>query len=263
MLIVLLVVMAGASGRDAAAQDRRPEYQLGAGDVVRILVFQNADLTTEARVTENGTITFPLVGLMRVGGLTIPAAEQLIAKALRDGNYIQQPQVNIVLLQNRGSQVSVLGQVNRPGRFPLETLNTRVSEMLAIAGGISTTGADVAIVTGMRDGKPVRREIDIAAMFLSGQEQDMVVAGGDVIYVHRMPMFYIYGEVQRPNSYRIERGMTVRQAIALGGGTTQRGTDRRLRLYRRGSGGTIDALTPDLNDLVQADDVIYVTESVF
>src|SRR5262245_17378358 len=116
-LIALLLAMAVVSGPNAFAQDKRPEYQLGAGDVIRILVFQNADLTTETRVTENGTITFPLVGLMRVGGLTIPAAEQLIAKSLRDGNYIQQPQVNIVLLQNRGSQVSVLGQVNRPGRF--------------------------------------------------------------------------------------------------------------------------------------------------
>jgi polysaccharide export outer membrane protein len=263
-LAVLLFALALACGRDAGAQDKRPEYQLGAGDVIRIQVFQNADLTVETRVTENGTITFPLIGMVRVGGLTIPAAEQIIAKSLRDGNFIQLPQVNIVLLQNRGSQVSVLGQVNRPGRFPLETVNIRVSEMLAVAGGIAPTGADVAILTGLRDGRPYRREIDIAGMFLNKQGQDdVVVAGGDVIYVHRMPMYYIYGEVQRPNSYRIERNMTVRQAIAQGGGTTQRGTERRLRLYRTGAGGTVESLTPDLNDLVQPDDVIYVTESVF
>jgi len=116
----------------------------------------------------------------------------------------------------------------------------------------------------MRGGKPYRREIDVAAMFLNNApEDDLVVAPGDVIYVHRMPVFYIYGEVQRPSSYRIERGMTVRQAIAQGGGTTVRGTDRRLRLHRAGADGKIETITPSLDDLVRPNDVIYVQESIF
>jgi len=87
------------------------EYQLGDGDSIRVLVFQNPELTVETRVTERGTITYPLIGNVAIGGMTIPGAEQAIAKALSDGGFIQRPQVNIVLLQNRGNQVSVLGHV--------------------------------------------------------------------------------------------------------------------------------------------------------
>ena len=122
---LLLFVLAAAFALCAQAADKQLEYQLGAGDTIRIVVFQNADLTLDTRVTENGTITFPLLGTIKIGGLTIGAAEQIIAKALKDGGFIQSPQVNIVLLQNRGNQVSVLGQVNRPGRFPLETFSPK------------------------------------------------------------------------------------------------------------------------------------------
>lgn len=265
LLFHLVVLFALFAVQGARAQDRQPETRLGAGDTIRIVVFQNPDLTVETRVTENGSITYPLIGPVNVGGMTIPSAEQAIAKGLRAGGFVQNPQVNIVLLQNRGNQVSVLGQVNRPGRFPLETTSTRVSEMIAIAGGIAANGADGAILTGVREGKPLRREIDIAGMFLDNKlENDVVVAGGDVIYVHRAPMFYIYGLVQRPgSSYRIERGMTLRQALAQGGGPTERGTERRLRLYRRGADGATQILSPDLSDPVQAGDVLYVRESIF
>ena len=227
-------------------------------------MFQNPDLTLETRVSENGLISFPLVGSVKVGGLTIAAASAAIANALRSGNFIQNPQVHIQLLQNRGNQVSVLGQVGRPGRFPLETFNTRLSEMLAIAGGISASGADIAIVTGTRDGKPYRKEIDIPGMFLeSNLQNDIVVAGGDVIYVHRQPMFYIYGEVQRPGSYRIERNMTIRQALAQSGGLSPRGTERNLSVYRRGTDGTISASSANLDGPVRADEVLHVRESLF
>ena len=268
LLLVLVAASAHcANAQDkppAGAQDRQPEYQLGAGDSIRIVVFQNPDLTVETRVTENGTISYPLVGSVTIGGMTIPAAEQAIAKALQAGNFIQQPQVNIALVQNRGNQVSVLGAVGRAGRFPLETFNTRISEMIAIAGGISGAGADIVILTGTRNGKPLRREIDVAGMFLDNKlDQDIVVAGGDIIYVHRQPMFYIYGEVARAGSFRIERGMTIRQALAQAGGPSARGTERRLRVYRQGADGKVGILSPDLDDLVRTDDVLYVRESLF
>jgi polysaccharide export outer membrane protein len=167
-------------------------------------------------------------------------------------------------MQVRGNQVSVLGQVNRPGRFPLETGNTRLSDVLALAGGATPTGADIVIVTGIREGKPFRREIDFPAIYIGNRaEDDLLIAGGDVIYVHRAPMFYVYGEAQRSGSYRIERGMTVRQALAQAGGPTQRGTDERVRLHRRSGDGQIARITPELGDLVQPDDVIYVRESLF
>jgi len=242
----------------------KPDYPLGAGDTIRIQVFQNPDLTIETRVSENGSVTYPLIGAVQLGGLSLAAAEQKIADALQSGGFIKQPQVNIVLLQIRGNQVSVLGQVNRPGRFPLETANTRLSDMLANAGGATPTGDDVAIVVGARNGQTFRKQIDIASIFLEDKLQDdIVLQGGDSIYVHRAPVFYIYGEAQRPGSFRIERGMTVMQALALGGGPTVRGSEKRLRLSRKAADGRIEQISPNLTDPVMPNDVIYVNESLF
>jgi polysaccharide export outer membrane protein len=264
LLSALLLIMAALFSTGISAQEKPSDYRLGDGDNIRITVFQNPDLTLETRVSETGVITFPLIGSIKIGGLTLAGAADSIAKALQAGNFIQKPQVNIQLVRNLGNQVSVLGQVGRPGRFPLETFSTRLSEMLAIAGGISASGAEVVIVTGMRDGKPFRREIDVAGMFLDNKLQnDLVVAGGDVIYVHRQAMYYIYGEVQKPGSFRIERGMTIRQALAQAGGLTSRGTERNFGVFRRGADGVITTSAVDLNAPVQADDVLYVRESLF
>ena len=262
-LIRTLSLIAALLAFNAMAQDK-PDYPLGAGDAIRVQGFQNPDLTIEARVSENGSISYPLIGSVELGGLSIAAAEGKIAKALKDGGFVQQPQVNIVLVQVRGNQIAVLGQVNRPGRFPLETLTTRASDMLAAAGGVTAAGGDVVILTGVRDGKPFRKEIDIPSLFLGkSSEADVVLSGGDTIYVPRAPVFYIYGEAQRPGSYRIERGMTVMQALAQGGGPTVRGSGTRLRLHRKTASGDIEELSPALTDAVQVDDVIYVNESIF
>jgi polysaccharide biosynthesis/export protein len=253
-----------------ATVDAPRDYALGPGDSIRILVFQNPDLTLDTRVSESGTINYPLVGSVQIGGVSISRAERRIADALKNGGFVKQPQVNIVLMQVRGSQVAVLGQVNRPGRFPLETFNSRLSELLATAGGIVggngpvPGGADRVVLLGSRDGKPFRKEIDISQLFLGGNSgDDVIVASGDVIYVPPAPVFYIYGEVQRPGSFRIERGMTVQQALAQGGGVTPRGTERGLRINRRGPDGTVSELSAELTDPVQPNDVLYVRESLF
>lgn len=253
-----------ASPVTAAARQAQPDYPLAAGDAIRIQVFQNPDLTLETRVSEAGSITYPLIGAVQLGGLSIARAEQTIALALQQGGFIKQPQVNIALLQVRGNQVSVLGQVARPGRFPLETANTRLSDMLASAGGATAGGDDTAIVTGIRAGQPFRRQIDIPSIFLANQPaDDIVLQGGDTIYVHRAPVYYIYGQAQRPGAFRIERGMTIMQALALGGGPTARGSESRLRLHRKTADGSLQQITPNLTDPVQPDDVIYVNESLF
>lgn len=239
------------------------EYLLGPGDIIKITVFQNPDLTTEARVSEANVITFPLVGSIQVGGVTVPVAEQRIAQALKTGGFVAQPQVNVLPVQVRGSQVAVLGMVNRPGRFPLETYNTRLSDMLAMAGGISPAGSDVVIVTGIRAGKPFRKEVDVASMYLDSQTaNDMLMAGGDTLYVHRAPMFFIYGEVQRPGTFRLERDMTLIQALATGGGLTPRGTQRGITVHRR-TEGKVESIKPGMNEKLRADDVVYVQESLF
>ena len=94
-------------------------------------------------------------------------------------------------------------------------------------------------------------------------DQDIAVAGGDTVYVPRAPTFYIYGEIAHPGTYRIERNMTMRQALAAGGGLTARGTERFLRVVRRNADGVPEKTSTDLNAFVTPDDVIYVNESLF
>ncbi len=154
-------------------------------------------------------ISYPLVGGVQLGGLTIAEAEKKIGDALRSGGFVKVPQVTIALRQVRGNQGGGAGAGEPAGRFPLETFNTASADMLAAAGGTTATGDDVLILTGQRDGKPFRKVIDIPGLFLNAKsDEDIVVTGGDTLYVNKAPMFYIYGEAQRPGPYRIERGMT-------------------------------------------------------
>lgn len=254
-----------ALGTAQAAQNgKKSEYLLGAGDSIRITVFQNPDLTLETRVSENGTVTYPLVGAMQLGGHTVADAENIIAGKLRQGGFVRRPQVSVLVLQIRGNQVSVLGLVNRPGRYPIETFNTRLTDMLAMAGGIAPTGADIVVLSGIRDGQSIRQEVDLPSLFLAAKTgPDMEVAGGDAIYVHRAPMFYIYGEVQRAGAYRLERDMTVLQALAQGGGLTARGTERGVRIHRRDSDGKVQVIKPKMDQALLPDDVVYIQESFF
>ena len=259
-----LATGAQAQNQAPAAAKVQQDYPLASGDTIRVQVFQNPDLTIETRVGEGGTITYPLIGSVAIGGLPLAAAEKRIADALQQGGFLQKPQVTIALLQVRGNQVSVLGQVARPGRFPLETANTRLTDMLANAGGATPNGDDVAIVTGVRNGQPFRLQVDIPSIFLGERAaDDIVLQGGDTIYVHRAPVFYIYGEAQRPGAFRIERNMTVMQALAQGGGPTTRGSEKRLRLHRKAKDGSLQQLEPQMTDLMQPEDVIYVRESIF
>ncbi|WP_037484290.1 polysaccharide export protein EpsE [Sphaerotilus natans] len=259
VLMLLAPVLAHAQLSEA-----QRDYVLGAGDVVRVSVYQNQDLTLETRITESGAISYPLLGQVRLGGLSVPQAEKLIADGLKNGNFVRQPQVSILVTQVRGNQASVLGMVNRPGRYPIEQTGMRLSELLATAGGIAQGGSDQVVLSGMRDSKPLRVVIDVPLLFAqSGGVNDPVIANGDTVYVERMPMVYIYGEVQRPGAMRLERDMTVLQGLASGGGLTQRGTEKGLRLHRRGADGKVQILQPGMNDPLQNGDVIYLRESLF
>jgi polysaccharide export outer membrane protein len=240
------------------------EYRLGVGDVLRITVFQNPELTLESRLNEGGVLSFPLIGSVRVGGLSVPEAERLIADSLARGNFLRNPQVTIIVLQVRGNQVNVLGQVGRPGRYPLETADTRLTDMIALAGGVAPGGADVVVVTGTRDGKPFREEVDLPALFTAGgAARDIVLRNGDAVWVDRQPLVYIYGEVQRPGPMRLERGMTLLQALATGGGLTARGTEKGIRVHRKGSNGEVEVTQPAMTDTLREGDVVFVRESLF
>ena len=318
-------------------------YLLGAGDVLKITVYNNADLSLETKVSEAGTISYPLIGDVQVVGLTVSAAEKKLAKLLDTGGFVKKPQINILVTLYQSKMISVLGSVLKPGRYPLDRATNladmlalvggatadgsdlvtiigkkgkkeydlhnivdkgesaqnialeggeiiyvhardvavmgqvnrpgkyavtggvrTLSDFLSVAGGINSGGSDLITVTTMRAGKQSRFEVDIDSLFRTGNSASNIeLASGDTVYVPRAPMVYIYGEVQRPGSFRIERNMTVIQALAQGGGLTQRGTQRNIELHRRNNKGVIQKLTPALTDLVQQDDVLYVQESLF
>lgn len=236
---------------------------LGPGDVVKASVYGSPDLAIETRISDSGTLTFPLLGEVQVGGLTTQQAEQKIGDLLQKNGYLKTAQVNLLVTTLASQQVSVLGQVNRPGRYPVDGPR-KVLDMLAVAGGVGPDGGDTVGLVRNRNGVATRETIDVLDIVRKGElNRDYEVSGGDIIFVERAPRAYVMGEVQRPGPLRIERAMTVRQAIAAGGGLTPRGTQRGIQITRRDANGVSRTSEARLEDTVQADDVITVKESWF
>jgi len=261
---LLAICFVYALGFGAAPATAESEYLLAPGDILKISVFKNPDLSLDVRVSETGAIGYPLIGTVPVKGLTLPAAEGKVAQMLRDGGFVVNPQVNILLTTGFGNLVSVIGEVNKSGRYSVDSAGGHVSGMLASAGGVAPTGGELVSVSGIRNGKPFRRDIDIVKMASTGNTaDDLELFGGDTVYVNRAPMFYIYGQVQKPGQYRLERGMTVIQALATGGGVTGKGTQRGIVRHRRDANGKVKEDGVSIDDDVQDRDVIYVKESLF
>lgn len=258
-MLAALAALATAPAVRAEANDI-----LGAGDSIRVTVFQNPDLTTETRISPQGTIRIPLIGQVDLKGLSTADAVARIAQRLKDGQFLNDPQVSLAVLQVRSRQVSVLGQVARPGRYALDDTSTRLTDVLALAGGIAPGGDDTVTVMTVRDGKPARLGIDIASMVRNADiESNIEIGNGDTVFVQRAPQFYIYGEVQRAGAYRLDRDINVVQALSLGGGVTPRGTERGMRIHRRNADGSLVKVEVQPADRVLPDDVIYVRESLF
>jgi polysaccharide biosynthesis/export protein len=237
-----------------------PPYKLGAGDLLRINVFGYPEMTADVRLDESGNMTYAFVGQLAAGGHSAPEVEAMLGKRLVDGGFIRNPQMSVLVVEYRSQTVSVLGQVTKPGPYPLTKPST-IIDLLANAGGvINLVAADEATLL-RADGTKV--PIDLFALFQGDQTQNSAVHGGDTVYVPRASQFYIYGEVQRPGSYRLERDMTVIQAISAGGGLTPRGTERRATVKRRGADGKERKLGVRGSDLLHPDDVLLVKQSLF
>lgn len=239
-------------------------YRLGPGDMIRIAVYQSADLSLETRLTESGTISYPLLGIVQLGGLTLPEAESKLAKALQQGGLLRNPQISILVTQVRANQVNVLGMVGRPGRYPLDVAGMRLTEVLALVGGILEGGSDTLVLLSKRQGALQRYEIDVPSLFSGGGlANDVELMPSDVIWVDRAPQLYMTGEIGRPGTLRLTRNMTLRHALAAAGGLTQRGTLRGLTIYRYTPKGTIEIVNPPMDELPQDGDVIVIQESWF
>ena len=237
---------------------------IGAGDTVRITAFRYPEITTEARVSESGQLHMPLIGAVPLQGLTPEKAATLIGEHLKRGNYLLNPEITVAVVQARSRQVSVLGHVTRPGRYTLEGATARLSDVVAMAGGLVPAAADVLVIKRVRHGRAESVSIDVGALIRgSAQAEDPELAAGDSVFVPKAPVVYVFGEVAHGGSYRLEPGMTVMQAISLAGGLTPRGTERRAQLRRKAPGGSWSETPARPTDPVNADDVIFVRESLF
>ncbi|WP_090634205.1 polysaccharide export protein EpsE [Nitrosomonas marina] len=237
--------------------------QFSSGDILKIIVYGNPDLTLETKVSESGNITYPLLGEITIGGLSPNAAEKKIADLLEHQGFLKKPQVTILTTALYNQQISVLGHVRNQGRYTIEGQRS-LTDVLAMAGGVSPEGGNIVTLIRAEDGQFIKKEINLLSIFQSGDMNlNPVIYGGDLIYVAIAPRFYIYGEVQRPGFYRLEPNMTVVQALSTGGGLNQRGTERGVRIQRRDTDGTLHVIKVKPDDLVQPDDVVYIQESLF
>ena len=263
-LICYVATAVGTQGFSHARDTAQGREVLGPGDSVRITVFQNPDLTAETRISDRGSIVFPLIGEVKLNGLTVAEAGSRIADQLKRGNFIVNPQVTVAVMQVRSRLVYVLGEVTRPGTYPLEENGTRLTDILTLAGGVSASGGNTVTVVLTRGGKTEKREIDVPAMFRSGNlAENIEIANGDTLYVQRAPVFYIYGEVQHAGVFRLEPNMVVMQALSLGGGLTARGSEKKISIQRRLANGKFARLEARLTDPINVDDIIHVSESLF
>src|SRR5262245_857008 len=264
LLLAPVLVLAAAGARADAgagsAESGAAEYRLGAGDLLKINVYGYPDMSADVRVDESGSISYAYVGQLAVGGRSARDVESLVATKLTTGGFIRSPQVSVLVADYRSQTVAVMGQVSRPGQYPLRKASA-VIDLLAEAGGVMNgTAADEATLLHA-DGSKLA--IDLFALFDGDPTQNSPVSAGDTIYVPRASQFYVYGEVQRPGTYRLERNMTVSQAISAGGGLTPRGTDRRATVKRRNEQGKEAHVSVKGSDLLRADDVLVIKESLF
>jgi len=240
-----------------------PLIRFGPGDSVAIFVYGQPDLTANAYVGDDGTVPVGLVGKVQVAGLSPSQAAQRLEAALRDGNFIVHPQVTLTVTQSRSQRVTVLGEVARPGRFTIDSTTT-VFDLLAQAGGTTQNSSDVVYVMSKdKDGKVTRTPVNLKEV--AGGQQAQQLESGDSIYVPRAEQFSIMGEVKTPNTYRLEPGMTVMEAVARAGGITDKGSTRRMKIVRRVAEGKDEFVTlkAAMTDTVQANDVIKVGQSIF
>jgi polysaccharide export outer membrane protein len=239
----------------------KPEdYRLGAGDLIRIVVFDHDELSVDTRISQTGNITFPLVGLVPVAGLTTRDAELLLARRLTEGGFVKQAEVSVLVEEFQSQKVSVMGQVAKPGQYPLDS-SKKVLDLLAMAGGVlNDTAADDATLV-RADGK--RIVIDLQKLFDGDPAVNYGVQDGDTVFVAHAPQFYIYGQVQHPGQYRLMRNTTISQAISIGGGLMPRGTQRGALVKRVDSSGKERQYSVRSDDVLQPNDVLMIKASIF
>ena len=255
--------------RPIAAQSAG-DYVIGAQDVLTIAVFDQTDLGGKYAVELDGSFTFPLIGRVQAGGMTIRDFETQLKTRLADG-FFKNPQVSVAIEQYRSQRVFVTGEVRNPGSYAL-TGDMTLIEALAKAGSTTPNASDE--VTVVRGGKGA----DQAALPQEGREarrinlkdlqsgaasvENIALRDGDTIFVAKAELTYVLGQVKNPGSYPIRSDTTVLQALSLAGGVTPTGAMNRTRIIRAGATGKAE-IKAKLTDIVQPGDTIMVPERFF
>ncbi|CDM25448.1 Capsule polysaccharide export protein [Castellaniella defragrans 65Phen] len=255
------------AGAVAAPLNGAAVSTIGPGDVLQLLIYGQPELNARITVTQDGEITVPFLGVLRVDGQSPSAVARRIEKGLRDGGFLRDPQVSIEVAQVRSRVVSVLGQVERAGRYAIEG-HLSLLELLAQAGGLRNDAAETLVVmrqSGPPDAGRQRIEVALGSRTVpSPAVQDLQLQPGDVVYVPLAPRFFVYGEVGHPGAYPMEKDMNVMRAVSLAGGLNPRASDSRISISRNDEkSGKLDTFKVDMGDPVLPGDVIHVDERWF
>jgi polysaccharide export outer membrane protein len=247
------------------------DYVIGPQDVLTIQVFDQADLGGKYTVETDGTFSFPLIGRVKAGGLTLRSFEGELKKKLADG-YFRNPQVTVAVEQYRSQRIFVMGEVRNPGPVPL-TGGMTLIEALARAGStLPSSSGELAIVRGQDGGKsPATAGSDTTGEILRASirdleagslQQNIELHDGDTIFVPRAESAYVFGQVKTPGAYSIQKDTTVLQALSLAGGVTENGAMNRIKIVRIVNGNKKE-IKAKLTDIVKAGDTVIVPEKYF
>ncbi len=237
---------------------------IGVGDLVEISVYGVPELNTKARVGSNGDIYLPLIDYVHVDGLTAEEAQTLIEKRLADGRFVNNPHVTLLIDEYASQTVSVLGQVARPGTYPV--LGERhLYDVISAAGGLTDRAGKTVIVTHRdRPDQPVK--VTLADGLADNAASNVIVQPGDTIVVQRAGIVYIVGDVAHPTGVVMDNDqLTVLQAIAMAGGTNKTAKLNGAKILRHTSTGVIE--TPiRLKKILQAkqtDEPLHANDILF
>lgn len=265
---LLVTYVAGPLSAQSAA-----DYVIGPQDILLIQVFDQPDLGGKYTVEADGTFTFPLIGRVKAGSLTLRGFERELKVRLADG-YFRSPQVTVAVEQYRSQRVFVMGEVRQPGPVAL-TGGMTLIEALARAGStLPTSSGDVSIVRAARangEGGPAMPGQDAATELFrasirdlqSGSlSQNIELRDGDTVFVPRAELVYVFGEVKNPGGYAVQQSTTVLQALSLAGGVTEHGAMNRVQVMRLVKGQKVETRVK-LTDLVRPEDTIIVPQRYF
>lgn len=238
------------------------DYVVGERDVLRITVYDNPDLTTVARVSGEGSILFPLLGEVKVSGLTIPQIAQKLSGLLADG-FIVNPQVIVFIEEFRSKKVTIIGEISRPGSYELPGPTTLL-ELLSKAGGITKEAGEQTIIKRKLSTGEQTITVDLRKLIEKGDTSlDMALQDGDSVYIPKAGFFYVTGEVKKPDVYRFEEGITLVRAITMAGGFSDKAAAKRVKIKRTENGKEVLLEKVRDDELIRPNDIVIVPESIF